>query len=124
MKELRVTFASDRFNAVSQVLIDMGISFSVEPVDDAPPELVAAHAAPAPATRRRKTAKATAKTAVAAKRRAARTTADAPAPGAHRLREAIARRQTTFQSPFEPNEPAADTSGVSPPSHAGDPGDR
>jgi hypothetical protein len=42
MKEYRLTFATENFGAISQVLVDLGVSFRVEPV-----EAAAGRAAPA-----------------------------------------------------------------------------
>jgi hypothetical protein len=35
MKEYRLTFATENFGAISQALVDMGISFHVEPIEAA-----------------------------------------------------------------------------------------
>ena len=35
MKEYRLTFATENFGAISQILVDMGVSFRVEPVEPA-----------------------------------------------------------------------------------------
>jgi hypothetical protein len=86
MKEVRLTLNAEEFGAVSQVLIDMGVGFRVEPIGSKAPETGPPLAGKSPPARRRKTSRKTAKP--AAKR-------DALAPsGADRLREAITRNQT------------------------------
>ena len=106
MTELRLTFASEGLAAVSQVLIDMGISFRVEPVALARSREEAAPAGePAPAAKRRVPAKSTRKTASKAKRttRPEKPSAEeTAAQGAERLRAAIARSGTGYRSPLEP----------------------
>ncbi len=119
MKEVRLTFASEGFEAVSKVLVEMGLSFRVEPVGPAARQ-AAAEAAPAakpraPAGPARKTSKA---------KRAARP-AKAPAAGdttgAERLRAAIAQSGTAYRSPLEPStaEVASPGSAI-PDEHRGD----
>ena len=116
MTELRLTFPSEGFPAVSQVLVDMGLSFHVEPVGTAARQ-EAATAAETPPTPKRTPAKKARKTAKA--KRAARSESPAAAPtpvdatvaGAERLRAAIARSgPDVYRSPLEP---PADT--VAPP---------
>jgi hypothetical protein len=59
MRELRLTFSAGDFGAVSQVLVEMGIAFHVEPMEAPAPEADAA--VPAPAAQRRRPAKRTRK---------------------------------------------------------------
>ena len=102
MKEVRLTFASEGLEAVSKLLVDMGLSFRVEPVGPAVRQQAAAEAAPAakpraPAKPARKASK--------AKRaaRPAKPPAAGDATGAERLRAAIAQSGTTYRAPPEPS---------------------
>ncbi len=104
MRELRLTFASEGFAAVSQVLVDMGLSFRVEPVGTATEEEAAAATGVASAAKRRTSAK-PARTSPAKAKRATqheRTPPEAMAAGAERLRAAIAKSGTSYRSPLEP----------------------
>jgi hypothetical protein len=88
MGEIRLTFETRDFGAISQVLIDRGISFRVEPMMGAEGEPVrASHAA---GGEPRRPAKAAAKGAKSRRGQASGQRAEA-ASGADRLREAIAR---------------------------------
>ena len=117
MTELRLTFASEGLAAVSQVLVDMGISFRVEPVGPAAQEEGASEAA-AP-VRRQAPAKPARKSSRKARRAAPRPekpqAEETPAAGAERLRAAIARGGAGYRSPLEsppsPAEPSAPAGG-------------
>lgn len=114
MKEFRLTFTTDNFGAISQVLVDMGISFRVEPIEAAFAEAAPARASHPPAAKRRRSTKKTAKAGAVAK--PAR--AEKPATRADRLREAMTRGRTTAdQPPFGPPARTMDeeSAGVSSP---------
>ena len=102
MKEVRLTFASAGLEAVSKVLLELGISFRVEPVDTAAKQETTTEAAPAakPRTAARPARKAS--KAKRAARPATAASADATSPGAERLRAAIAQSGTAFRSPLAP----------------------
>ncbi len=101
MSEVRLTFAATDFGAVSEALINMGVSFRVDPLRAAVPVDPdrAAPAAPARAQTRRK-APAARKTPAAGK--AARVRETRPASAADRLREAITRSQPPAETPAFP----------------------
>ena len=106
MTELRLTFASEGFAAVSQVLVAMGLSFRVEPVTSAAKkeEATTKSEATQPA-RRRAPAKSPRKSASKAKpasRPENPPAGESAAQGAERLRAAIARTGTGYRSPLEP----------------------
>ncbi len=128
MKEIRLTFATEGLEAVSKVLVDMGIGFRVEPLGAAARQEAKPAAEPPPAPRKRAPAK-TARKASKVKR-AARSEEPAPADdaslaGAERLRAAIARTGTTYRSPLEPSGasepagPAGEASGSERPNETG-----
>jgi hypothetical protein len=105
MTELRLTFASEGFAAVSQVLVDMGLSFRVEPVGETARKEAAPAVEAAPAAKGRTPAKPARKSAAKAKRpvRSEKAPADeATLAGAERLRAAVARSGTAYRSPLEP----------------------
>jgi len=106
MNELRLTFPSEGFAAVSQLLVDMGLSFRVEPVGAAKEQAAPdADKAPAPAKAARKSMANPKKPARAAK---SRTPEDVAIHGAERLRAAIARGGSAYRSlPKSPTNPAA-----------------
>ena len=108
MNELRLTFSSEGFAAVSQLLVDMGLSFRVEPVAAAKEEAAPTLGnAPTPVKAARQRAAKTKKLAHAAK---PPTSGDAVVPGAERLRAAIARGGSAYRSltdsPTIPTAPA------------------
>lgn len=111
MKELRLTFRADDFGAVSQILVDMGIGFRVEPIEGPAAEAAPAHASHPPATRRRRSAKKTRKPGSPAKAAGVESSArgDVPASGVNRLRAAIAQNRTTGErARFAPPERATE----------------
>jgi len=101
MKELRLTFKTADFGAISQILIDRGISFQVEPVDVAAAEPASVRER-TPASKPRRPAK---KTKKASARKHARPEKPAagglPLAGAERLREALGQGRTS-SSPLVP----------------------
>jgi hypothetical protein len=86
MKQIRLTLTADEFGAISRFLLEKGIGFRVEPVDDEAPESGRTGTVAPAGTRRRK---APART---AKRGAKPGTLGSS--GADRLREALARTHT------------------------------
>jgi hypothetical protein len=108
MKELRLTFASEGFAAVSQVLVDMGLSFRVEPVGAATKEEAAPAMEVASAAKQRTPTKPARKSPAKAKRAAQheKTPPEAMAAGAERLRAAIAKSGAAYRSPLEPSATA------------------
>ena len=104
MRELRLTFASEGLAAVSQVLVDMGLSFRVEPVGAAAKEEAAPAMEVASAAKRRTPTKPARRSPAKAKRatQQERTPPEAMAAGAERLRAAIAKSGTAYRSPLEP----------------------
>ena len=112
MNELRLTFSSEGFAAVSQLLVDMGLSFRVEPVAAAKEEAAPAlgNAPTSVKAARERTAK-TKKLARAAK---PPTSGDAVVPGAERLRAAIARGGSAYRSLLEPPATPAGSGGDAP----------
>ncbi len=115
MKELRLTFAAERFGAVSQFLVDMGIGFSVEPVEAAARPAAPPRSDETPQPRRRQAKKAARKSGGAAKK--AERAPKPPAPsetsvaGAERLRAAVTRSGTgAYRSPLDDApEPGSDS---------------
>lgn len=110
MTDLRLTFASEGLAAVSQILVEMGLSFSVEPVGAVAKEEKTAPAAAAPPTTSRRPPAKTARKSPAKTKRAAqseRGPSDAPAAGAERLRAAIAQSGTAYRSLIDPGAGAA-----------------
>ncbi len=103
MNEIRLTFASEAFEAVARVLVEMGLSFRVEPVGTTARQERAAETAPAakPQTPAR-TARKASKAKRAARPAKASPPADAAIPGAERLRAAIAKSGPAYRSPLEP----------------------
>jgi hypothetical protein len=91
VNEIRLTFRSEDFGPVSKVLVDMGVSFRVEPLTDAEPE--APRAKPPPPAPRKAPRKAGRK--AAAPPRHATRSEDRIVTGADRLREAVIRNQVT-----------------------------
>jgi hypothetical protein len=94
MKEYRLTFATDSFGAISQILVDMGVSYRVEPVEAAVTKAAAAGVGEEPPTKHRSPGKKAVKT--AAKRKPGRADRAAkgrqtPSAGAERLLEGLAR---------------------------------
>lgn len=106
MSEVRLTFAATDFGAVSEALINMGVSFRVDPLRAIPAE----PAGPAPAAPRaqpRGKAASTRKKQLAARPQQQRETA--PVSAADRLREAISRNQPSDSRPSSPpGAPAED----------------
>ena len=101
MKEIRLTFGSDDFGAVSNALVDLGVSFHVEPLDGRMAESVPAAARPTPPVRRRASPKKAGKKSA----RRAPKHENVPVSGADRLRQAVTgTHKTTAPSPFEPLE--------------------
>jgi hypothetical protein len=94
MKELRLTFKTADFGEISQVLIDRGISFQVEPVDQAAPRPAPVRQKPPAARKSKKTKKKTA-------RKPARESAteSLPLAGAERLREALGQPRPASTPP-------------------------
>ncbi len=125
MTDIRLTFAADGFEAVSKVLVEMGIGFHVEPVAT-PAKKEPAPVAPTPAAPKRRAPAKAARKAAKPKRAAKPATADAEAPGAERLRAAIARTGTPYRSPLEmpgagePATPAGGAPGGGQPDKPGD----
>lgn len=99
MREIRLTFNADDFGAVSKILVDMGIGFTVEPVREPEAEIEAAvpRATAPPTAPRRKAARKKPK--AAAKSPSKRESV--PVSGADRLREALTRRPADEPSPTE-----------------------
>jgi hypothetical protein len=103
MKEYRLTFATDNFGAISQILVDMGVSFRVEPMEAAASGAIQARAGEAPA-KARSPAKKPAKT---AQKKAKRD--EAPIAGAARQLERWSRgERDTGASGAERSEAAAE----------------
>jgi hypothetical protein len=96
MKELRLTFKTADFGAISQVLIDRGISFQVEPIVEVKSEPAATRPPRRPAKKAKKT-----KAYKASQKRPGGN--DIPLAGAERLREALGR--TTPPPSTEPPPP-------------------
>ena len=89
MKELRLTFKTADFGAISQVLIDRGISFQVEPVAVAAAEAAPVRDKPPPSRKPKKT-----------KKKSARP--GRPAAGVERLREALGQGRASSSPPMPP----------------------
>jgi hypothetical protein len=96
MKELRLTFKTADFGEISQVLIDRGIGFQVEPVVEARTEVADKRPPRRPAKKAKKT-----RGYKASRKRSGGT--DIPLAGAERLREALGR--TAPPPPAEPSPP-------------------
>ena len=107
MTELRLTFASEGLAAVSKVLVEMGLSFRVEPAAPAPKVESAAGSQAAPAPKRRTSAKPARKNPAAARQalHPERASPEATAVGAERLRAAIAKSGASYR-PLEAHEGA------------------
>jgi hypothetical protein len=106
MNEVRLTVSADDIGVVSQVLVDIGVGFRVEPAVATAAEARAKRAGPPTAAKARKAAKRARATA----RRS--TKSDAPvAAGAERLRDAIARTlpgpERNPPAPAQPSHPSA-----------------
>ena len=101
MKEIRLTFGSDDFGAVSKALVDLGVSFHVEPLEGHMAESVAAGPRPTPPVRRRASPK------KAGRKNAKRGPKheNGAVSGADRLRQAVTgTHKTPARPPFEPVE--------------------
>jgi hypothetical protein len=90
MKEIRLTLNADDFGAISQVLVDMGVGFRVEPLEDAGTEAAPARPNTGSTPPRRQAAKKRGK--ASPKQPEAR--GETPLSAADRLRKAIARKQS------------------------------
>ncbi len=128
MTEIRLTFAAEGFEAVSKVLVEMGIGFQVEPIAATPKKEAAPAVEAPPPAKKRAPAKPARK--ASKPKRAARgqkpASDDAAAPAAERLRAAIARSGTAYRSPLEPpagGEPVG-PAGDRPVGQPGGPGDK
>jgi hypothetical protein len=97
MSEVRLTFSTGDFSAVSQALIRMGVSFRVDPLTRLPEEEPGEVAA----SRGQPRSKPAARKAKAAKPSRPQDTRTATATAAERLREAISRT-TGDAVPFPP----------------------
>jgi len=96
MKELRLTFKTADFGEISQVLIDRGISFQVEPVVEARTEIAPVREKAPPARKPKKTKKKSA-------RKSAKPAAESvPLAGAERLREALGQGRARTGTPIPP----------------------
>lgn len=121
MKEIRLTVRADDFVAISQILVDRGVGFRVEPIIATEPEVAPRRASAPPKAKARKPAK---KVGRGGAKRGAKTD-DLLGTGADRLREAIARTGTTAapatagssERPYA--NPAADTVTRSSPGEGG-----
>jgi hypothetical protein len=106
--EIRLTFETDNFASVSQILVDMGIAFRVEPVGAAVAEPARAPRQQPASPQPRRPAKSEAKR--AGQRPKPARQSNEPSIGAQRLRDAITR--TVMPSgPMpraEPPEPSSD----------------
>jgi hypothetical protein len=92
MREYRLTFATEDFGAISQILVDMGVSFRVEPIEAAaikpsPPRIAE------PASTKRSPARKAAKKKTGRADKAAKG-GQASLAGAERLLESLARGGT------------------------------
>jgi hypothetical protein len=106
MGEIRLTFQTRDFGAISQALIDMGISFRVEPVKGDEGEAARAPAPQPPGAETRRPAKATGKSGgKAARAKPSRKGEDRQVTAADRLRDAIARNLSSVPSAMEPETP-------------------
>ena len=101
MNEIRLTFRTRDFGAISQVLVEMGIGFTVEPAKEPADDVVPAAAAREPAGQRPKPPKKAAKAVKAGGTKGS--AKGAPLSLADRLREAATRNQPTADpAAFEP----------------------
>lgn len=91
MRELRLRFSAGDFGAVSQILVDMGIAFHVEPVEA--PEREADAPVPAHAAVRRRLAKKPRKAGRKAAAPAALGGGEAPVSAVSRLRAALTQNR-------------------------------
>jgi hypothetical protein len=94
MKEIRLTLNADDFGTISQLLIDMGMSFRVEPLEDAAAQATTTRPAPSTASPRRQTPKKAGK----ARAKRPRKRDEVPLSAADRLRKAIAQKQAASAS--------------------------
>lgn len=112
MKEIRITFRSEDFAAVSQSMLKLGVTFQVEPIEDEEEQPVRATPAAPPKRRQAKRKSGRAARVAAA---SADTTRDGS--GAARLRAIVERNRSTGERPsvdtIEPGQPA-DAGGMPP----------
>jgi len=99
MNGIRLTIGAGDFAVVSQTLVDLGISFNVEPAAERP--VVAGHPARAPIVQQKRATKAGKVPSPAKAGRGGQQTrgSEGPLAGADRLREAIIRSQAPMPAP-------------------------
>jgi hypothetical protein len=105
MKEIRLTLSADDFGAISQVLVDMGVSFRVEPLEGAT-EATATRGSPSPTPSRGRTSR---KARKAGPKQVSKRD-EVPLSAADRLRKALAQKQATggSASSIPTGQPTAD----------------
>ena len=98
MKEIRLTLNAEDFGPISQVLVDMGVGFRVDPLEDADTETPASRSGAASAPPRRRAAKKRGK----AIPKRPETRGEATLSAADRLRKAIAQKQAAASTSSGP----------------------
>jgi hypothetical protein len=98
MKEIRLTLNADDFGTISQVLVDMGVGFRVEPFEESGAEVTPPRPNTSSTPPRRRAAKKRGK----ANPKQPQTRAEAPLSAADRLRKAIAQKQAAGPASSSP----------------------
>ncbi len=109
MKEYRLTFETENFGAISQALVDMGVSFRVEPMETARPKAASVSVGEAAATPRRPAKKKSAKSAAKKKAGRAGSAKSNPMANAERMLAGLARGGSS-PSAAEPSRPTVEGS--------------